>query len=175
MHLNKDMRLPTRKSEAVRRLHEQDDAFFSAAAIAKMKRELEQLVQVDRPQAAAEVRRTGEMGDFSENAAYQFAKHQLRRINARITTLEERLKHAIAIPSGSAVDGRVRLGSRVRLRSNGKEIEFEILGTHETSPGRGRISHVSPLGQALLGHTLGETVSIASPSGMIEYEILSIQ
>jgi transcription elongation factor GreA len=168
------MRLPTRKAETDRELLRQDDHFLTPAAIERMKKDLERLVKSERGPAAEEVHRLAQMGDLSENAAYQFAKQHLRRINGRITSIEEKLKHAIPIQAGS-VDGKIRIGSTVTVRLNDKNMTFEIVGSQETNPAKGRISHLSPIGQALLGNKTGETATVKTADRVIVYEILIVE
>ena len=110
------------------------------------------------------------MGDLSENFGYQEAKARLRRINDRILALAERVASAIPIPS-NASDGLVRIGSTVTLLSNGQEQVYEILGSQETNPLRGRISYLSPLGQGLMGRTTSDEVRVNERI----YKILSIE
>jgi transcription elongation GreA/GreB family factor len=169
------MRLPTRKSEELRASKTPDeDRFFTEAAIEDMKQELKNLLSHERQDAAAEVRRLAELGDFSENAAYQMAKGHLRRVNARIVTLEERLKKAIPIKKGAGPNGQVRLGSHVTVETNDSRITFDIVGAHETDPSAGRISYLSPLGHALMGRRAGETISLYSKDHYTAYNILSV-
>ncbi|HLD18196.1 MAG TPA: GreA/GreB family elongation factor [Patescibacteria group bacterium] len=166
------MRLPTRRSEQAQLLKRQDDPYLTPSAIQSMKDELQDLEKRQRQRAILEVQRTAEMGDFSENAAYQMAKGRLRGMNARITTLQEQLKTAVPIEAGTG--GRIRIGSKVSVRVNGKDTEFEIVGSQETNPSLGRISYSSPLGMALLGHVLGEMVPIRLGKGEVFYEILNV-
>ena len=156
------MRIPKRRGEEERAaLAEPMDRYLTSEKIARLKRELENLVSRERGEAAAEVRRLAEMGDFSENAGYQIAKATLRRINSRIDSLKERIKVAIPIESGPDDQGRVRIGSTVVLTTGDKQLTFEILGSQETSPSAGRISHLSPLGAALLGRKIADEVTVA--------------
>lgn len=156
------MRIPTRRGEKERAaLAEPEDHHLTPQAVSRLKRELEDLLQYKRPEAINEVRRLAEMGDFSENAGYQIAKATLRRINSRIDVLQQRLKTAVVIPIGPSADGRVRIGSTVELKKNDRTVSYQILGSLETNPSAGRISHRSPLGQALLGGTAGESVQVA--------------
>jgi transcription elongation factor GreA len=84
------------------------------------------------------------------------------------------LKRAVIIQPGRNALGTVQIGSKIRVEVNGKEKEFEIVGPHETDPGRGRISDQSPLGVALIGHTKNDVVTIKTASGSQEYCILEI-
>lgn len=140
-----------------------------------MREELEDLIKRQRPIEVAEVRRLAELGDFSENAAYQMAKGNLRRINSRITTLEERLKVAIPIEEGPDESGRIRIGSSVTLEWDGRTHTFEILGSSETNPSRGRISYLSPLGAALMGRSAGDVVEVQGQTKVVPYRILAVE
>lgn len=130
---------------------------ISAEKLDQLKRQLADLEKRERPLAAEEVRRTGEMGDLSENAAYQYAKAHLRRVNGRILSLQDRIASAVLIQA-PADDGVVRIGSTVTVATTEREMTFQILGSQETNPLKGRISYSSPLGAALIGHTVGEVV-----------------
>ncbi len=123
----------------------------------------------------AEVRRLAEMGDFSENFGYQNAKALLRRINSRIDSLKERIKNAIPIKAGNSADGVIHLGSTVTVFVNAKPMSFEIVGSLETNPSRGRISHNSPIGVALIGHKAGDEVVFHGPAGDVVYQIVEVK
>ncbi len=152
------MRIPRRRAEERRKFTGSDDPFLSVRAIEELKKELERLERGVRPKNIEEVTRTREMGDLSENAAYQEAKWRLRGVNARITEIQEKLKRARVIEPGVHADGRIRIGSTVVVEIGGKQKLFEITGAHETDPARGRISHLSPIGAALIGHCAGDRV-----------------
>ncbi len=166
------MRVPKRKGEEDRlALAGEEDRHYTEEALARMRTELVRLVEKDRPHMIGETQRTAEMGDFSENFAYQQAKHALRRINARIMTLEDRLLMAIPIKK-SLGDGIARLGTIVTLTNEaGDQKTYELVGPHEAHPPKNRISHLSPLGSLLIGKTAGETVTL--PNG-ITWTILSV-
>ena len=155
------MRLPTRKKELERMQNEEVDLHVSKERFAKMQRDLQRLIDHDRPEAVAEVRRTGEMGDFSENAGYQIAKGTLRRINSRIDILEDRIARAILIDESAPKDV-VRIGSIVTIVMNNREVTYHILGSAESNPAQGKISHNSPLGKALIGMRIGDTATIST-------------
>lgn len=145
-------------------LQGEPDRFLTPEAIGRLKDELARLEKAERGTAAAEVRRAAEMGDLSENAGYQAAKAHLRRVNARILSIQGRLKAAIPIARGSD-DGIVRIGSTVEVEMSGKRFTYEILGSQESDPSRGRISYLSPLGSSLLGRAAGDEA--AGPSGPV--------
>lgn len=171
----KDMQIPIRKSEQFKKYSDAGGAIpLTGAGIERIKATLFALEKNELPQAIADMHRTAEMGDFSENAAYQEAKGRLRRINARILILKDRLARAKPISKKHA-SGFIELGSTVTLTINGAQKTYEIVGPAETDPSRGRISHLSPLGAALIGHAKGDRVHFSPGGTQTIYEILEIQ
>src|SRR3989344_373401 len=140
------------------------------------KRIADELVRLkhELPALALEAQRTAAYGDRSENAEYKEAKSTLRRTQRRIWTLEDRLKRVSIIPIGKNQTGKVALGSTVVLESGKTRTAFQILGPHETNPGKGRISHLSPLGAALIDKKQGEVVEVKTPNGKKIYRIIEI-
>lgn len=168
------MRLATRKSELYRQSQGSDDPIYlTSAGVAKLKRKIER-IKSELPEARNEVRRTQEMGDLSENAAYQAAKYHLRKLQSSLTHAQEDLKQVIEIDESSS-EGIVRLGSTVTLMSDSGVVVYQIVGERETSPGQGRISHQSPLGQKLLGSRIGDSIELERDSGSIKYKITNIK
>ncbi|MBI4433475.1 GreA/GreB family elongation factor [Candidatus Uhrbacteria bacterium] len=168
------MRTPQRRSERDRELRERVDYHLTPDAIERLRRELLDCKDRQRPRAVDEMQRTSEMGDRSDNAAYTTAKAQLTRINFRILSIEDRLKYAVPIARGADMFGRVQIGSTVVVMVHGQERTFEILGSQESSPARGRISHHSPLGAALMGRAVGDVVKIDVNDRTTEYAIIRI-
>lgn len=141
-----------------------------AALSAKLKR----MIEIDRPALSREVKHLASMGDFSENAGYQLAKSRLRGLNQRILETEDLLKRAEVIeinPDKSKVD----LGHLVTVEVNGKTKQYKILGGVETDPTKGIISSNSPLGSALFGHKIGDTISLMLANSEVEYKIINIE
>ena len=176
------MRLPTRKKELERQQTEEPDLHVTTEKLERMKRDLEHLISTERGIAAAEVIRTGEMGDFSENAGYQWAKQNLRRINGRILMLTERIAHAVPIVHDST-STTVKIGSTVTLRlcsgssttsNEEKHFIYEILGSQESNPSRGKISYRSPIGNALLGSRIGDNVDVIIGDRTVTYCVEAI-
>ena len=166
------MQLPKRKSELLRRTKLQQDNHLTEAKIERMKKTIIRIKEQELPKAKEELIRTREMGDLSENAAYQEAKYHLRRLNGRILSLGERIKHAIPIKKNTS--GRIQIGSTISVELNGKEKTLEILGSQETNPFKGTISHLSPLGSALMGHKAGDTVTFTHNDNDTLYHIISV-
>jgi transcription elongation factor GreA len=165
------MRVPTRRYDKV---YERADPHISRAKFDELKNKLEKLKNITRFRAMSEVSRLAEMGDFSENAAYQIAKGKLRGINAKIIELEDYFK-TVKIIEPNADKSVVELGSVVRIKIDGREKTYEILGSVETDPLSGIISHNSPLGSALLGKKVGAIFKLPLAKKKAEIEILEIK
>lgn len=164
------MRVPIRKPGKYTFL--KPDPNLTEEKFKELQQQLERL-RHSQPAAIAEVSRLAQMGDFSENAAYQMAKGRLRGINQRILDLENHLKRAVVI-TPSEDTSKVQLGHRVTISMDGQQTTFTILGSSETDPGRGVISHNSPIGSALLGKRVGETVVIRLAKKEVECKVVEI-
>ena len=167
------MRAPKRKSELASRqqLHSRDN-LVTPTALARFKKDLELLVETERPQTVKDLSQARDMGDLSENAAYSEAKARLSRIDGRIFGLKERIKHAVIIQAPKT--DVVGLGSTVTLEVDQVTKTYQILGSQETSPTKGRISYSSPLGSILLKHKVGDQVVLKLKDKTIIYKILKI-
>ena len=114
-------------------------------------------------------------GDIDENAEYDDAKNEQSFVEGRILTLETMIKNAVLIEEGKRRD-QVMLGSTVTIAENGGEPEtYHLVGSAEADPRRGRISNESPLGRALLGKRVGDSVTISAPAGTLTFQIIAIQ
>jgi len=170
------MQLPKRKSEEHRKYgRRDDDRYLTAAAIQKLRRELENLERLQRPKALEDLTRAREMGDLSENAAYHEAKARLGRIDGRVFNLKERIKNAIVIETGTDDSGRVQIGSTVVVEVGGRQRTYQILGSQETNPSAGRISYVSPLGAALMGRAAGESATVKTQEREVTYRVIEVK
>lgn len=165
------MRVPIRKPGKYS--HLKPDLHLTKAKLDEMKSQLAKLKIVIRPRAMKEVSRLAEMGDFSENAAYQIAKGRLRGANAKIDDLEERINKVVLINPTST--GRIEIGCKVTVEANGKQRTFLILGTTEANPENNVISHTSPLGEALLGKAVGDTATIKLKEKQVVYKIVGVE
>lgn len=166
------MRTPIRKMGKYTYL--KTDPCITQDKFDELTKKLNHLVNFKRPKEAEEVKRLALMGDFSENAGYQIAKGRLRGINQRIIDIENLLKSAEIIQPDLNND-IIQLGNSVILSRNGQEKEYLILGSEETNPGAGVISHHSPLGAALIGRKVGTEIEINLDDRTIKYQIISIK
>ena len=140
--------------------------------------ELQHLKVVRRKEIAEKIREAREQGDLSENAEYDAALDEQREIESRITELEEILKNAVVIDEDEMDSGKINIGCTVTLLDVefDEEVTFSIVGTSEgTSSLSGRISNESPLGSALIGKAVGDTVTVQAPGGEFTYKVLKIE
>jgi len=134
------------------------ELLVTAEKLGEWQKKLEHLKN-SRPAAMAEVSRLADLGDFSENAGYQFAKGRLRGINRHLAELESQIDRAVIIET-QPLSGMAQVGSLVTVEINGKQKTYQILGSTETDPSSGVISNSSPLGAVLLGSAVGEEVVV---------------
>ncbi|MBQ7541714.1 MAG: transcription elongation factor GreA [Clostridia bacterium] len=142
-----------------------------------LKEELDQLKTTGRDEIAARIKEARSFGDLSENAEYDEAMNAQAIMEARIAKLEAELKDAVVLDESDISTEIIKTGLKVRLYDVDmeEEVEYKILGKSQSDPDNGVISDQSPVGKALLGKALGETVSVELPSGaVIEYKVLSI-
>lgn len=117
------------------------------------------------------------LGDFSENSELDAAKDEQGQVAARIAELEELIKNAEIINESDIRDDIVNLGSSVRIYDEefDEEVEYDIVGTNQADPMNGKISDISPIGNALIGKTVGDCVSVETPTGVMKLKILSVE
>jgi transcription elongation factor GreA len=151
------------------------EVFLTPEGLQKLREELEYLTTVRRQELAARLRAAIQLGDLSENADYEDAKNQQAFLEGRIQFLEETLRNA-SLSQQKGPSDVVRIGSQVLVSEDGSDPEeFHIVGPMEADPGQGRISHESPLGRALLGRRVDDTVAIEAPAGQLVFRIVAIR
>lgn len=145
---------------------------LTTAGLDKLKAELVDLKDNRRPAVIARIKEAVSHGDLSENSEYEDAKNEQGFIEGRIVELESMLEDAqiVSAKSGSTVE----LGSTVTVTHDGKKSSFTIVGPAEADPTSGLISNESPLGAALLGSTIGDSVSVVTPRGETIYAVTKI-
>ena len=145
---------------------------MTRAGYTKLKDELERLKKVDRPAITRAIAEARAHGDLSENAEYHAARERQGFIEARITELESKVGTAEVLDAPTSGD-RVTFGSTVRLEDeDGKEVCYQIVGSDEAEPARGRISIMAPLARTLIGKKIGDSVVAQLPAGTKRYDIL---
>ena len=139
--------------------------------------ELDDLRINKRKEIAEKIKEAREQGDLSENAEYDAAKDEQRDIEARITVLEEMLKHSQLVDVENISVEAVNLGLIVKVLDvdYDEELEYEIVGSSNSDSLEGRISNESPLGAALMGKHVGEEAVVEAPAGSFTYKILEIR
>ncbi len=142
----------------------------------KLKDELENLKTKGRADIAEKIKIARGYGDLSENSEYDEAKNEQAKIEARIVEIEAMLKNVEIISDVKGAAKTVILGSKVKILDVEfeEECEYRIVGSAEADPAEGLISDESPVGKALLGHKVGETVYAEAPAGEIEFKIIAI-
>ena len=142
----------------------------------KLEDELENLKVVKRKEVAGKIKEAREQGDLSENAEYDAAKDEQRDIEAQIVEIENILKNAEIIQDNDKSKDKIKMESVVKLHDveYDEDIEYTIVGSSEADSLNNKISNESPLGAALIGKKVGDTVKIEAPVGEIEYKIISV-
>lgn len=149
--------------------------YISPEGLEKIKEELKQLKNIERPEVIDRIARARELGDLSENAEYHEAREKQSFIEGRIQELESLIKNAIIIK----VDKKskvVGLGTTVHATcDNGLKVKYTIVGHSEANPSSGLISHQSPLGAAFIGKGIGHEFELNVPAGKIKCKIDHIE
>ena len=149
---------------------------FTRKGFEEKEAELFDLKTRQRSEIAQKIKEAREQGDLSENAEYAAAKEEQSHIEGRIEELELLLKNAEVIDQDDMDADRVNLGMRVKVRNeqNGAVMDFNIVGTTEANSLSNNISDVSPIGRALMGSSVGQTVSFSAPVGTMSFTVLEI-
>jgi transcription elongation factor GreA len=144
----------------------------------RLQAELEDLTTRGRVEIAAAIESARALGDLSENGDYHAAKDAQGKMESRIRQLQRLLKTATVVDTSHDSDGKVAPGTVVTLRYEGDDedetSDFFVGSIEERHEGRTVVSPGSPLGQALLGHSAGETVEYAAPGGTLRVEIVTV-
>jgi transcription elongation factor GreA len=141
----------------------------------KLVAELQRLESVERPKASAAIAEARDKGDLSENSEYDEAKNEQGKLYSKIAEIKDLIENAVITENGTG--NSVVMGSRITVREVGEEEteSFQIVGSQEADPIRGRISDESPLGRSLMGHVKGDKVTFEAPVGVLHYEIISVE
>ena len=147
------------------------------SGLKKLEDELNDLKVNQRRAIAEKIKEAREQGDLSENAEYDAAKDEQRDIEARIEEIEGILKHVEVVADDDITTDVINLGTKVRVldKEFDEEDVFSIVGTNEADSLKGKISNESPVGSALLGHSVGDEVTVETQAGVLHYVVLAIE
>lgn len=157
-----------------------EDVLLTKEGYEKIVAEHEELITKTRGEVAQRLKEARAFGDLSENAEYDAAKNEQAELEVRINKLEDMMRHAKIIDEDQMASGKVNIGSKVHIKeqSTGKEGEFVIVGSTEADPFQNRISNVSAVGKAIIGHKVGDVVEVdiisKNNEKKLHYEILGI-
>ncbi len=148
---------------------------MSQERLEELKQELEYLQTVREKEVAEQIKEARSFGDLSENSEYDEAKTEQGKLYSKIAELKNLIENA-EIVEMTALAGKVGHGSHVKVRDIEEDFveEYQIVGSQEANPMMGRISSDSPFGRGLLGHAVGEIVTVEAPAGQLQFEILEI-
>lgn len=157
---------------------EKNQELVTPEGLTKLQDELKHLTEVRRKEVADRIRTAREFGDLSENSEYDDAKNEQGLLERRIMEIQRRLRNAKVVDPSEASSDSVDLGTKVTLKvlgGKGGERIFEIVGSNESDPASGRLSHASPVGKAVLKRKVGDKVQVNTPRGSTEYEIVNVE
>ncbi len=151
-------------------------SYYTEEGLKKLKKELDQLRDVERPKASQAIAEARDKGDLSENAEYDAAKEAQGMLELRIAKLEEVVSNARIIDESQLDTSKVLIHSKVKIKNkaNNQTITYKLVAQSEADLKSGKISVDSPIGKGLLGKKAGETAQISVPNGTIEFEVLEV-
>lgn len=155
---------------------EQKKNILTPEGLKKLENEIHDLKVNKRKEVAQKIKEATAQGDLSENAEYEAAKEEQREMEARIAELDEILKNAVILTESEVSTEKVNIGCKVLLEDcqTGEELEYGIVGALQVDLKRHRISNESPVGAALVGAGVGETVSVECPAGILKFKVKKI-
>ncbi|GAA4846406.1 transcription elongation factor GreA [Paenibacillus vulneris] len=152
-----------------------EEIILTPDGLAKLEQELEELKTVKRKELASRIKTAISYGDLKENSEYHSAKEEQSHMETRILTIEKMLKRARVVDKVDT--SSVNVGSVVVLLDVefSEKIEYKIVGPSEADVADNKISYESPMGAALMGKSVGDTIIVNAPVGDIKYELLEIR
>ena len=156
---------------------EEKKNLLTYAGLKALEEELHDLKVIKRKEVAEKIKEAREQGDLSENAEYDAAKDEQRDIEARIEQIEKILKNAEVVVEEEVDLDKISVGCQVKVLDEEyeEEMEFKIVGSSEANSLKGKISNESPVGRALLGHSVGDEIIVETQAGEMKYKFLGIQ
>lgn len=150
--------------------------YLTEEGLEELKKELDNLINVKRPENIQAIKEARSLGDLSENADYDAARNEQAVIEGRIKTIEKMLENVSIITK--TVTDKVALGTTVAIKyvdDDDDEEEYKIVGSQEADPFESKISNESPIAKALMDHKVGDVVTVESPNGSYQVEITEIK
>ena len=151
-------------------------SYYTEEGLKKLREELNQLRDIERPRASQAIAEARDKGDLSENAEYDAAKEAQGMLEMKIAKLEETLAGARLIDESQLDTSKVLVLSKVKIKNqtNGMEMTYTLVADGEADLASGKISVNSPIGKGLLGKSVGEVAEIQVPNGIMKFDILDI-
>ena len=151
-------------------------SYYTAEGLKKLRDELQQLKDVERPKASQAIADARDKGDLSENAEYDAAKEAQGLLEMKISKLEETLSNARVIDESQMDTSKVLVLSKVKIKNqtNGMEMTYTLVADGEADLASGKISVNSPIGKGLLGKSVGDVAEVQVPNGTMKFDILEI-
>ena len=148
--------------------------YLTQQGLDDLKKELDDLINVRRPENIQAIKEARALGDLSENAEYDAARNEQAQVEGRIAELERMLENAIIIKDVST--DKVSIGTTVTIKyvEDNEEEEYSIVGSKEADPFENKISNESPIAKAIMGLSVGDKVTVDSPNGKYDVEIMKI-
>lgn len=152
-------------------------SYYTAEGLKKLRDELNQLKDIERPKASQAIAEARDKGDLSENAEYDAAKEAQGLLELKIAKLEETYANARLIDESQLDTSKVLVLSQVKIKNlnNGMQVTYTLVAESEADLKSGKISVNSPIGKGLLGKSVGEIAEVQVPNGTLKFEILSIE
>ena len=147
---------------------------YTREGFEKLKEEYETRTKVERERILNAIAEARSFGDLSENAEYDAARNDQAKNETRIRELEELIQHAVVVDDSAIDSSVVGLGSFVKVEKDGKEAEYKIVGSNEANPFENKISDLSPVGRALIGAKVGDTVKVETPARVVTMKVLHV-
>ncbi|GAA4294549.1 transcription elongation factor GreA [Aestuariibaculum suncheonense] len=151
-------------------------SYYTPEGLKKLRDELKQLKDIERPKASQAIADARDKGDLSENAEYDAAKEAQGLLEMKISKLEEVLSNARIIDESQLDTSKVLVLSKVKIKNqtNGMEVTYTLVAESEANLAAGKISVNSPIGKGLLGKSVGDVAEIQVPNGVMKFDIIEI-
>lgn len=151
-------------------------SYYTKEGLQKLRDELEHMKSVERPRISQQIAEARDKGDLSENAEYDAAKEEQGMLEMRISKLEETIANARILDSSMVDTSKIMVLSNVKMKNQatGKVFQYKLVSEQEADLKQGKISVNSPIGQGLMGKSVGDVAEIQVPQGKMKFEILDI-